>query len=220
MGSREGEWQRMARTAAESIGHEVTLARTNLALTRQAASRMAGVSPHTQRRVEEGDPHVGIDTACRVAAGIGLKLWAKAFPVRTPSLRDTGQLRIAESVRSTAFAQFQVTLELGLGNGRAIDMVLFGAVEIIAVEVERSIADFQAQYRSAASKRDELALGHRRPVRLVLVIEDTRRNRTAVREHPVIIASALPARSREVLRALRRGEPLGRDGMLWVRPTG
>jgi DNA-binding XRE family transcriptional regulator len=208
----------MARSVAESIGHEVTLARTNLALSRYAAARLAGVSPETQQRVEDGDPRVSIDTACRVAATIGLKVWAKAFPARTASLRDTGQLRIASFLQSIAADTFRRALELGLGNGRSIDTVLFGPMEIIAMEIERLIADFQAQYRAAATKRDELALVHQRPVRLVLVIEDTRRNRAALREHAALIRSTLPAGSRDVLRALRAGEPLGRDGILWVRP--
>jgi len=208
----------MARGVAGSIGHEVTLARTNLALTRYAAARLAGVSPSTQKRVEEGDPSISIDTASRVADAIGLKLWAKAFPIRTPSLRDTGQLRIAAFLRSLASDAFRVTLELGLGNGRSIDITFFGPVEIIAAEIERLLADLQAQYRAAAAKRDELALIHQRPVRLVLVVEDNRRNRAAVRDHAALIGSMLPAGSREVLRALRGGQPLGRDGILWVRP--
>ena len=207
----------MARAVAESIGREVALARTNLGLTRQAASRVAGVSASTQQRVEDGDVRVRIDTACRVASAVGLKLWAKAFPVRTLSLRDTGQLQIAEFVRSLAASVYRVSVELGLGNGRSIDMVFFGSVEIIAIEIERIIADLQAQYRSAAAKRDELALAHQRPVRLVLVIEDSRRNRAAVREHSALIRSMLPAGSRDVLRSIRRGKPLGRDGILWVR---
>jgi hypothetical protein len=94
---------------------------------------------------------------------------------------------------------------------------LLGPVEIIAAEIERVIADFQAQYRSAAAKRDELARIHQRPVRLVLVVEDSRRNRSAVREHSALLSSMLPAGSRDVLKAIRGGKPLGRDGMLWVR---
>jgi len=105
-----------------------------------------------------------------------------------------------------------------MGNGRAIDMALFGPVEIIAMEIERLIADFQAQYRAASAKRDELAVAHQRPVRLVMALEDTRRNRAAMREHEALIRSVLPADSREVLRAIRTGDPLGRDGLLWIRP--
>ena len=77
--------------------------------------------------------------------------------------------------------------------------------------------DFQNQYRRADRKRQALAAQHQRPTRLVLVIEDTRRNRAALEPHMKLIQAALPARSREVLGALRSGRPLGRDGLLWVR---
>ena len=97
-GGRHG-WEQMADALAGTIGREVMLARTNLALTRRRAARLAGVSPSTQDRVERGDPSVTVATSCRVAGALGLKLWAKAFPVRTPTLRDTGQLRIAEILR-------------------------------------------------------------------------------------------------------------------------
>jgi len=208
----------MARDLSQTVGREVELARTNLALTRRAASRLAGVSATTQRRVEEGDPSVGLETMCRVASAVGLKVWAKAFPVRTPTLRDTGQLGIADYLRSMAHAAYRAAVELGLGNGRSIDIAFFGSLEILAMEIERLIADLQAQYRAASAKRDDLAVGHQRPVRLVMVLEDTRRNRAAVREHEALVRAMLPAGSREVLRALRSGEPLGRDGLLWVRP--
>lgn len=172
------DWRSMSRAMAKSIGDEVLLARANLGLSRRHASRLARVSPQTQERVERGDPSVALDTACRVAAALGLKLWAKAFPARSPSLRDTGQLRIAEYLRGIAHASYRVTIELGLGNGRSADEVFFGVDEIIDTEIERHLADWQRQYRTAADKRDELAAAHQRAVRLVIAIEDTKHERS------------------------------------------
>lgn len=212
------DWERIARAIGDEIGREVVLARSNFGLSRRAAARIAQVSPSTQTRVERGDPSVGLATSCQVALAVGLKLWARAFPASTPSLRDTGQLRIADYLRNLANPSYRVVLELGLGNGRSADEVFFGAAEIIDTEIERLLGDFQGQYRPASAKRDELSNVHQRPVRLVLAVEDTRRNRTAFAQHEAIIRSALPAGSREILRALRTGQPLGRDGLLWVRP--
>lgn len=208
----------MAREAMTNIGREVLLARTNAGLSRRAAARLAGLSPATLRSVELGKGSVRIGTACRVAAAVGLKVWAKAFPVLRPSLRDTGQLRLAERLRSLAHAGLRVALEVAMGGGRSIDVVVYGPDEIMALEIYRLIADLQAQYRSAANKREELAATHQRPVRLVLVLEDTRHNRTVLREHASVVAAMLPAGTREVLKSLRSGAPLGRDGLLWLRP--
>ena len=208
----------MARGVAEALGREVTLARTNLALSRNSAAALAGVSPSTQQRVELGDPAVQLITACRVASAVGLKVWGKAFPVQSISLRESGQLRIAEILRHAGNRSFRIVLELSLEGGRSADMAFFGPDEVILVEIERMLADFQAQYRAAVSKRDELAAIHQRPVRLVLAIEDTHRNRRAAQPHAALIRSALPAGSREIASIVRTGRTLGRDGILWIRP--
>lgn len=157
-------------------------------------------------------------TMCRVAGPLGLKVWGKGFPAVTPSLRDTGQLTIADQIRGLLHPAARCKLEHGLGNGRSIDMVVFGADEILAIEIERLLADLQAQYRSADAKRIELAEVHQRPVRLVLAVADTRRNRAAAAEHARLVRAMLPATPREILAVLRRGGALGRDGLLWVRP--
>jgi transcriptional regulator with XRE-family HTH domain len=208
----------MARSMGASVGREVLLARTILGLSRRRAAGLARVSPDTLRRVEDGDPSVAMDTACRIASAVGLKVWAKAFPAAEPTLRDTGQLRIANYLRELAHAAYSVTLELRLANGRSADEVFFGPHEIVHAEIERRLADWQGQYRPAVAKRVELASRHQRPVRLVIVVEDTERNRRVAREHAALIESTLPAGSREVMRALRTGKPIGRDGILWVRP--
>lgn len=210
----------MARDVVTTLGREILLARTNLGLSVRAAARLAGVSPTTLRRVEAGSPTVRVDVLCQVATAVGLKVWGKAFPVSEPSLRDTGQLRIAEWLMGMAHSALRPVVELGLGNHRSIDLVFFGAEEIIAVEIYRMMADFQAQLRAADAKRMELAAAHQRPVRLVLAVEDTRRNRRVMAEHAVAVGVALPAGSRAVLSALRSGTALDSDGLVWIRASG
>ena len=92
-----------------------------------------------------------------------------------------------------------------------------GPLEIVASELERLIVDFQDQFRRADRKREALAAMHRRPVRLIIAVEDTRRNRAALEPHIEFIRSVLPAGSREILSALGAGRPLGKDGLLWLR---
>lgn len=184
---------------------------------RQLAAR-AGVSPSTEARVELGDPSVGLDTLCAVTEAAGLDLVLRTYEGRRPTLRDTGQLALAEHLCARVHPSMRPTIELLVGqHGEAIDIALFGAEEIVAVEVERLIVDLQDQYRRGDRKRQALGAMHQRPVRLVLVLEDTRRNRAAFERHARLIRSVLPAGSREVLRALAAGRPLGRDGVLWLR---
>lgn len=216
--SRSVTSKRRAREQGNRVGDEVRGARIAQGMTVQQVSVLSGVSWSTIRRVERGEPSVAVGNVCAVSEAVGLDLVLRTFPGRPPSLRDTGQLHQAEWLCRRAHASLHSTLELLIGqHGEAIDTVFFGPEEIIATEIERMAADFQAQYRRANAKRDALAALHQRPVRLVMAIEDTRRNRLALEPHLAFIRESLPAGSREVLTALGSGQPLGRDGLIWVR---
>ena len=195
------------------------MARAGLCFSLRDVARRAGVSPESVRRVEGGDPSVQLDTICAVAEAVGIDLVLTGYPAAGVSLRDAGQLAIARIVCSLTHPGWQPQLEVPSGDhGEAIDLVLFGPREIIAAEIDRRLLNFQETHRRNVRKRDYLAARHQRPVRSVLITEDTRRNRRAVEPHLELIRSVLPAASREILNALRSGEPLVRDGLLWMRP--
>ena len=204
---------------ARRIGEEIAVECAVRGMTRQQVADRAGVSWATVTQVELGAPTVGVDTLCAVAEAVGLDLVLRVYPGAPATLRDTGQLAAAEALISQADARWQPQLEVRVGtHGEAIDLVLFGTDEIQAHEIERSLGNFQAQLRRADQKRAALAAQHHRPVRLVLVIEDTKRNRDAVAAHEAAIRTALPGGSRDVLRSVRSGDTLGRDAILWIRP--
>ena len=216
--SRTGSSRRRAREQSAHVGAEVKLARVTLALSGRRVAARAGVSSSTVARVELGDPSLTITTMCAVAEAVGLDVVLRTYDGRTPTLRDTGQLAFAEGLCAQAHASWHPSIELLVGkHGESIDVGFFGPQEIWALEVERMATDFQAQYRRANRKREALAALHQRPARLVLVVEDTRRNRAALEPHLAFIRSTLPAGTREVLGALRTGRPLGRDGLVWMR---
>lgn len=194
-------------------------ARAGLGLSRLGASKLAGISPDTQRRIEEGDPAIQLDTLCASGEAVGLDIVVRIYPGREPALRDTGQLGIAEHLCGLAHASWQSAIEVPAGDhGEACDIVFMSPTELLATEIDRLLLDFQDRYRRNDQKRRWLAARHQRPVRLVMVVEDTPRNRRAVAPHARFIASVLPAGTREVLGALRSGEALGRDGLVWIRP--
>jgi hypothetical protein len=199
---------------------EFRTARAGLALSIDQVARPARVAPSTVKRVLDGDGGVHLDTLCAIADAIGLSLSVKVFPGPQPSLRDSGQLAIARHLIERCAPSYRTAIEVPVGDpyGRAADLVLFGPDEIVHVEIERHIADLQAMLRAVSVKRDALQARHARPVRLVIAIEDTRRNRTMMAPHRTVIASALPVGSGAVARAIRLGTVLGRDGIWWVRP--
>lgn len=181
-------------------------------------SRAAGVSPDTPRRIEGGDPAVQIDTLCAVGEALGLDVVLRVYPGKDLPMRDTRQLEIVERLFRLASPTWQPRVELPAGDhGEAVDVAFMGASEILATEVDRMLIEFQDRYRRNDQKRRWLAARHQRPVRLVMVVEDTARNRAAVAPHAAFIERVLPAGTREILGCLRDGRPLGRDGLLWIR---
>lgn len=215
---RSGSSRRRATAQATKFGEEVRTGRSALAMSIHDAARHAGVSWQTVARVEAGDPAVSVLTACAVAESVGVDLVLRGYPGKPPSLRDSGQLAIAEHLRALAHPSWQAHFELPVGeHGEAIDAVFFGPTEIAAVEIERLLIDWQAQFRRADEKRAILAAQHQRPVRLIICVEDTPRNRRIVAAHSAVTGQMLPAGTRETLNAFRSGRPIGRDALVWVR---
>lgn len=207
-----------AATQATRIGAEIRTARGIAGFSVAAACTRAGIADSTWRRIERGAPGASVATLCAMTDAVGLDFVAQVFPGRGPQLRDTGQLELAQVIAAMASPAWNVNLEVPAGDhGEAIDLVLWGPDEIVAVEIERLMLDAQAQIRRLVIKRDWLAARHRRPVRLVVIIEDTRRNRTAIAPHLRLLRTTLPAGSREVYGALRSGHAIGRDGLAWMR---
>lgn len=206
-------------TQMRRIGEELQLARAEAGLTHRDLARRAGVATSTVLRLQGGDPDVQVNTLMAVGAAAGIDIALKAYPGRGVALRDSGQLHVARMLSGLALDRWRPAIEVPAGpNGRSADLVFFGPDEVIHLEIERFAVDLQAQYRAALAKREHLASAEARPVRLVLCIADTPRNREAMRPHRELIARQLPAGSRAVLSALRSGRPLGSDGVLWVRP--
>lgn len=195
------------------------VARAALGLTRERAASLAGISASTLAAVEDGKASVQLDTLASACDAVGLRLWVRAYPGQPPSLRDSGQMELASLVCAAANGRWRVAMEhvVDARYGRAADLVLFGPDEILQVEIERRILDWQAQYRAARLKHALLLEIHRRPVRLVVAVEDTRRNRFTLGSYLPGIRLELPAASRDVWRAIRTGRSLARDGLIWLR---
>lgn len=210
-----------SRHLAERFGQDLRIARAAVGLTQERLGRRAGVSQQMVSQAELGDPAISLDIRCRLAAGCAHELGWRLYPAGNVTLRDSGQLAIAQRISTAAHPSWAVALEVPVGqaNLRAADLVLSNAHERIHIEIERMLVDAQAQIRSAQLKRDALTEHDDRPVRLVIAVPDSRAARLALAPIAALIDRALPARSRHVWSAIRNGQPLGGDGILFVRAT-
>jgi transcriptional regulator with XRE-family HTH domain len=208
-----------ARHLSRAFGRELRVARMTAGLTQLQMAKLAGISQQQVSLVERGIGDLSLVSRCRLAAACGHELGWRLYPVATVRLRDSGQMALAQVITAPAHPSWRASLEVPVAHGdpRAADLVLAGPTEIIHVEIERALVDFQAQLRSAQRKREELAAQHARPIRLVLAVPDTKTTRAQLAPFEELLAQTMPAVSREIWRAIRTGESLSDDGILFVR---
>lgn len=208
-----------SRYLAATFGRELRVARMTAGLTQARLAALARMSQAEVSKAERGATDLSLDARCRLAAACGFELGWRLHPVATVRLRDSGQMELAQAIVSAAHTSWKPYLEVPVaaGDARAADLLLVGPTEIIHIEIERALVDFQAQLRSAQLKREALASREQRPIRLVMAVPDTRSSRARLTPFAELISRTLIARSSQVWGGIRAGEPLLGDGILFVR---
>src|SRR4051794_25783545 len=136
------------RTAAlmRRIGEDVRAARGTLGLSRAAIARNAGIARSTVERVEEGTGQVEVSTLGAIMAAVGLDLSVRGYPSERFRTRDSRHAVEIELIRAAASPRWLGRVEVLVGDhGQSADLVLYGADEVIHIEVERKWTDLQAQ---------------------------------------------------------------------------
>jgi transcriptional regulator with XRE-family HTH domain len=193
-----------ARAIVLRLGGEIRTARLNRALSQTAVALAARTSRSQVGRIESGQaPRVSILELARLLAVLGLELSATAYPAGD-AIRDAGHRALLDRLRSHVYSgarwQFEVPVA-GSGDQRAWDAVLVLGSGRVAVEAETRLRDMQDfQRRLALKLRDDPEASA-----VVLLLADTRHNRTLVRDHGDALRTQLPASQGDLMRALKRG---------------
>jgi transcriptional regulator with XRE-family HTH domain len=151
-----------------------------------------------------------------IAAVLGLDLRLTAYPAGEP-VHDRVQLPMLELAHNLVAPGVpwltEVTLPIG-GDRRAWDAVAMTPDGWTAFEAISRLGAVDATMRRANEKlRDDP-----RVARLVLVINDTARNREAMRVGAAALRSAFPLGGGELREALRNGRHPALHGIVMVRP--
>ncbi len=206
------------------FGRELRLARATAGLRQRDAAVRAGVSQSLVSQVERGLVDPSLSTMAVLAASVGHDIVVRLLPADGVRLRDSRQMSAASRIVGVLHSTWRRSLEVPVGqppDRRAADLVLTQEAEIVMVEIETRLVDFQAQYRAAQLKRSSYSRLLGKPVGLVLALVDTESNRRVTQAYEPLIREASPVSSRAAWRALRAGDPIGGDALLWVRvPPG
>lgn len=147
----------------------------------------------------------------RVGTIVGLDLSVRAYPGGNP-LRDAAHLALLGRLRSLLAPSLGWRTEVPLplpGDQRAWDALISGAGRPIAVEAETRLRDVQGLARRIALKQRDGDVD-----RIVLLIADTKTNRSILRSEAPAFAPAFPVPPQEILAALRRGHDPNGSGIV------
>ena len=79
-----------------------------MGLTQLRLGRLAGVSQQMVSQAELGDADVSLDMRCRLAAACAHEIGWRLYPAGRVTLRDSGQLAIAQRIIALAHPSWHV----------------------------------------------------------------------------------------------------------------
>ncbi|HXX60348.1 MAG TPA: helix-turn-helix domain-containing protein [Candidatus Sulfotelmatobacter sp.] len=201
------------------LGEEIRQSRIVASLSQQAIADALGCSQPELSRIERARlDRLSIPFVARYLAAVGLDLSIRAYP-GGPPLRDRAHVALLSRFRQRLDPRWRGAMEapvapssgqprLGPPDPRRWDLVLRRAGITVGVEAETRLFDAQGQVGRALGKRDAGAVD-----RLVLLVADTRHNRSILREIGPLFQDDFPMRTRAILHALGAGDDPGADGI-------
>lgn len=202
-----------ARSFVAEMGAELRRAREEHGLSQSAVGRAAGISSSQVSRIERGQTKcLSIRQIARLLAVVGLELSVRAYPAGQP-IRDAAHRALLERLRARVSPAIAWRFEVPLGrtgDQRAWDAVLLIGSSQIAVEAETRPRDVQAlQRRISLKRRDDPGIAS-----VVLLLADTRYNRSLFREYGEAFLADLPLAATEIMAALKVGRDPGGSGIV------
>lgn len=197
----------------EVIG-DLVAARHNAGLSQASVARALGVSRPLIASWERRVITPTLVQLARWGASVGLDVSLRAFPGGAP-LRDAGQLRLLTRLRERIGDPWRWLTEVPVTSEaterRAFDAVLTIGDRRVGVEGIVRLRDAQAQVRPILLKQAAAQLSV-----VVIVLADSRQNRTALAAGAATLRPAFPCSSRSAFAALRRGEVPAANAILLV----
>jgi len=223
--------ERLTRQALSSYGADVRRLREDAGITRSALADAAGVDASFLGDIEAGTANPSVRTCTRVALALGADLPLRLYPTTGPTIRDRHQSAIAELLlgilhsRWVAYAEIAVRrpsrgwIDLGMHDSRTGIFV--------ATEIQSELRRLEQLLRWSEAKADALPswegwerLEGGRAISRLLIIRETRANRTIAEQHRRLVRLAYPADGRDALAALSGREASPGAAILWAARAG
>ncbi len=199
--------RRQAERSLVRSGQEVRDARLGHDLSMATCAAAIGVSEATWSRLERGlSPSLSIAQLTRAGAVVGLDISVRAYQGGAP-LRDKAHLELLERFRARLGPQVRWRTEVPVGrerDQRAWDGMAQVPRVRVGVEAETRARDSQALQRRLTLKRRDSDVDH-----VILLLADTRHNRTFLRSAGAGFLADFPVPGGTALQRLGEGRDPG-----------
>ena len=207
--------RRLARRTLGDVADELRHARVTLGRSQRETALAAGIPRSRYSRIEQLEVAPAVEEIWVAAAVLGLDARLGLYPGGSP-VHDHVQLALLEAFHARLHGAVGWRTEVGLpieGDRRAWDAVAVAPDGWTGIEAISRMGAVDAVVRRANLKlRDDPRVG-----RIVLLVNDTVRNREALRHAAAAIRAEFPLDTREVLAALGAGRPPAHNGVVLLR---
>lgn len=218
---------RATERAITAFGQDVVRLRQDAGISRLRLARAAGVDDRYLKRIEDGEAHASVEVCVRLGLALGADLVHRLYPSTGPTIRDRHQAPIVEALLATAHARWARFEEIAVYRPSRgwIDLGFHSpsASTFLATEVVSELRRLEQLLRWSEAKADSLPswegfprLGEDTHVSRLLVVRDTRANRSIAREFRRLLKVSFPADPEDALESLAGISTWPGPAVLWA----
>ena len=228
----ERETARRLRRQAVRTGDEIRALRLDSGVSLRDVAAATGLHPSHIARIEAAKAHASVEALTAISIALGADLGIRLFAGSGPRLVDRFQAAMVDSFVRVLHPRWSVRLEVPvLTPARGvIDAALSdqSAALAVAAEFQTELRRLEQQIRWSNEKADGLAArltqeagsGPAATVSRLLVLRSTTTTREIARRYETTLATAYPAPTADVVRALTGTAEWPGAGIVWLRIEG
>jgi transcriptional regulator with XRE-family HTH domain len=218
---------RRTREVAGAFGADVRRLREDAGVRRSELARAAGLDPSYVTEIEDGVARPSFETCVRLSLALGADLSSRLYPTTGPAIRDRHQAAIVEATLRALHPRWKAFTEVAVQRPSRgwIDMGLYdhAANLFVATEIQSDLRRLEQLIRWSEAKAAALPswdgwvhLGDQPLVSRLLIVRNTRTNRTVAHDHRQLLRTAFPADGELALDAIRRHDAWPGAAILWA----
>lgn len=219
--------ERVARRIITGLAEELRRLREDAGVTRAELARAAGIDERYLARIEDGIARPSIEIITRLSLALGADPVFRLYPSTGSPIRDRHQVAIASALIAMLHPRWHPYPEVAVQRPARgwIDIGLHESVQEVfaATEIQSELRRLEQLLRWSTAKADSLPswegwphLGAEVEITRLLVIRETRTNRSVAAVAGPLLRAAYPGNPHAALESLTRGGPWPGPSILWA----